>query len=85
MSKDKSERTPRSKGGMFYLAGKTPRSEGGVFYLQVRVADVEKTAFVEASRLAGLNMSAWVRERLRKAAREELLSFGKTVPFLNGK
>ena len=64
---------------------RTPSPKGGVFYLQVRVADVEKAAFVEAAGLAGLNMSAWVRERLRTAAREELLLYGKSVPFLNGK
>ena len=66
-------------------SGRVPRSKGGTVYLQVRVTNMEKAAFDEAGQLAGLSMSAWVRERLRKAAREELLSYGKTVPFLNGK
>jgi hypothetical protein len=50
--------------------------------LQVRVTDPEKAAFDTAADLAGLDMSAWVRERLRLAARSELEGYGKTVSFL---
>jgi uncharacterized protein (DUF1778 family) len=51
-------------------------------YLQVRVTDPEKEAFDAAADLAGLDMSAWVRERLRLAARNELGEYGKPVCFL---
>jgi uncharacterized protein (DUF1778 family) len=51
-------------------------------YLQVRVTDPEKTAFDAAANLAGLDMSAWVRERLRLAARNELQEYGKPVSFI---
>ena len=41
-------------------------------YLEVRLTVAEKQAFNEAAEVAGLALSAWVRERLRGAAREEL-------------
>jgi hypothetical protein len=37
----------------------------------------------QAANLAGLDMSAWVRERLRVAARNELREYGKPVVFLS--
>ena len=51
-------------------------------YLQVRVSDAEKEGFDQAAHLAGLEMSAWVRERLRIAARTELEGYGQTPTFL---
>lgn len=51
-------------------------------YLQVRVSEAEKSAFDAAADLAGLEMSAWVRERLRIVARKELMEGGRQVPFL---
>ncbi len=51
-------------------------------YLEVRLETAEKQAFKAAADLAGLALSAWVRERLREAAREELGSADKPVPFL---
>jgi uncharacterized protein (DUF1778 family) len=51
-------------------------------YLEVRVEAVEKSAFREAADIAGLALSAWVRERLREAARKELKSAGRVVAFL---
>ena len=51
-------------------------------YLQVRVSDPEKAAFDAAADLAGLDLSAWVRERLRAVARKELIDSGGQVPFL---
>lgn len=51
-------------------------------YLQLRVTESEKAAFDAAAELAGLSLAAWVRERLRLAAREELSGAGKPVPFL---
>ena len=50
--------------------------------LQLRLANDEKEAFQQASELAGLAVSAWVRERLRKAARLELQENGLQVPFV---
>jgi predicted HicB family RNase H-like nuclease len=52
-------------------------------YLEVRLDVREKTAFKEAADLAGLALSAWVRERLRQAARQELQASGRTVAFLD--
>ncbi len=64
--------------------GRPPKLKGSTKtrYLQVRVSDPEKAAFDTAAELAGLDMSAWVRERLRLAARTELEGYGKSVTFL---
>jgi uncharacterized protein (DUF1778 family) len=48
-------------------------------YLQVRVTDAEKGVFDRAAELAGIDTSAWVRERLRSIAREELEGAGETA------
>ena len=50
--------------------------------LEVRVSLPEKESFKEAAELSGLDLSAWVRERLRQSARKELESYGKTALFL---
>ena len=50
-------------------------------FLQVRVGDAEKQTFQAAADLAGLDVSAWVRERLRTVARRELEDAGLPVPF----
>jgi hypothetical protein len=52
--------------------------------LELRLEDAEKQAFRDAADLAGLPLSAWVRERLRHAARSELQEFGRPVGFLDG-
>jgi hypothetical protein len=52
-------------------------------YLEVRLDVQEKQAFKEAADLAGLAVSAWVRERLRQAARKELTDSGREVAFLS--
>jgi hypothetical protein len=51
-------------------------------YLEVRLSLDEKRAFKDAADFAGLALSAWVRERLRRAAREELERAGRQVAFL---
>jgi uncharacterized protein (DUF1778 family) len=51
-------------------------------YLDIRLEPVEKQAFKDAADVAGLDLSAWVRERLRAAARKELESVDRPVPFL---
>lgn len=50
--------------------------------LDMRVEAVEKQAFRTAANLAGLDLSAWIRERLRRAAWEELERAGQRAPFL---
>ncbi len=52
-------------------------------YLDVRLEPSEKEAFKRAAELSGLALSAWVRERLRRAARAELQDAGESVPFLS--
>jgi hypothetical protein len=51
-------------------------------YLDVRLESAEKQAFKEAADVAGIPLSTWVRERLRRAARQELEEVGRAVPFL---
>jgi predicted HicB family RNase H-like nuclease len=67
--------------------GRPPKRASQVkrHYLQVRVNPAEKAAFDAAADLAGLALSAWVRERLRVAARTELLASGLPIPFLEAK
>ena len=60
-------------------AGSVSRKES---YLQVRVSPDEKEGFETAASLSGLGVSAWVRERLRRVAREELEQAKVGVPFL---
>lgn len=50
--------------------------------MELRLTDEEKESFREAAELAGMPLSAWVRTRLRQAARGELEGFGRPVRFL---
>jgi antitoxin component of RelBE/YafQ-DinJ toxin-antitoxin module len=50
--------------------------------LKIRLGPEEKQAFQDAAELAGVALSAWIRERLRKAARHELEEAGLRIPFL---
>jgi hypothetical protein len=54
-------------------------------YLEIRLESVEKQAFRDAAQNAGLDLSAWVRERLRVVARIELEAADKPVAFLANK
>lgn len=58
------------------------RDKAKAEYLEVRLEVAEKEAFRDAAGLAGLPLSAWVRERLRRAARQELEESGRPVAFL---
>ena len=51
-------------------------------YLDVRLDVFEKKSFKDAANLAGVPLSTWVRERLRNAARRELIEAGHSVAFL---
>lgn len=53
-----------------------------VEYLDVRLDAGEKEAFWDAANLAGVPLSVWVRERLRAAARRELIEAGRKIAFL---
>lgn len=50
--------------------------------LKLRMSPLEKETFQKAADLAGIPVSAWVRDRLRRAARRELQDASLTVPFL---
>jgi uncharacterized protein (DUF1778 family) len=52
-------------------------------YMEVRLDILEKQVFQEAAVVAGLSLSAWVRNRLRQAARAELAVLGRRVAFLD--
>jgi hypothetical protein len=49
----------------------------------LRMDSAEKAAFTEAADLSGIPLAAWMRERLRVAARIELEGAGRSVAFLN--
>ena len=50
-------------------------------YIQVRATDAERETFGMAADLEGLSMSAWIRNRLRAAAKNELAAAGKKAPI----
>ena len=54
-------------------------------YLEVRLEAADKATFKDAADLAGLPLTAWVRERLRRAARKELEEAKLPVRFLDEK
>ena len=56
------------------------RAKGAL--IQFRVNDAEKQAFGDAAELDGKKLSEWMRDRLRRLAREELVAHGRTVAFL---
>jgi hypothetical protein len=41
-------------------------------YLEIRIEAADKKTFRDAAELAGMDLSAWVRERLRGVAHREL-------------
>jgi uncharacterized protein (DUF1778 family) len=47
----------------------------------LRMTEEEKQAFQDAAELAGLDLAAWVRTVLRKAAAKELSDAGQAVAF----
>ena len=52
-------------------------------YIELRVEEGEKQSFRDASDAAGMAMSAWIRDRLRRAARKELEDLKLPVAFLD--
>lgn len=53
--------------------------------VRIRVDSDERQAFQQAAELAGISVSAWMRERLRRAARIDLTDAGQQVPFVRTK
>jgi uncharacterized protein (DUF1778 family) len=53
-------------------------------YIEIRCGEAEKEAFRAAAEASGLALSAWIRERLRRAARKELEDLAMPVAFLHG-
>jgi hypothetical protein len=64
--------------------GRPPKGSGEKKdeYLEVRLETNEKQAFNEAAKLAGLQLSTWVRARLRVIARKELEDADLPVAFM---
>jgi len=50
--------------------------------LNIRLQPLEKKAFSDAAKLAGIDVSAWVRERLRRSAIRELEDAAIPIAFL---
>jgi hypothetical protein len=49
---------------------------------EIRMSAAEKQAFSEAAQLDGKKLSEWIRDRLRRTARQELQEAGLNVAFL---
>ena len=50
--------------------------------MQIRLDAAEKQAFADAAAMDGKDLSEWVRDRLRRLARQELEQAGKPVAFI---
>jgi len=57
-----------------------PKGHGRDKLLQVRVQGREYVSFKEAAESSGLDLSAWVRERLLQAAKKELRPYKENHP-----
>ncbi len=64
--------------------GRPPKGSGKVkgIRLDMRLNEAEKEGFRAAAELSGLDLSAWIRERLRAVAWKELAKAGRPIPFL---
>lgn len=53
--------------------GRPPKPPGETLgeLLQIRIADDERAAYQQAADKTGMTFSAWVRDRLNKAARRD--------------
>lgn len=61
----------------------TPDGKRKSLYLQVRIQGQERQAFKSAADLCGLEVSGWVRLRLREAAIKDLAAAGKKIAFIS--
>jgi uncharacterized protein (DUF1778 family) len=64
--------------------GRPPKGSDQVkgIRLDMRIMPTEKQGFKAAAELAGLELSSWIRERLRYAAKKELDQAGQPIPFI---
>lgn len=53
--------------------------------LEIRLAPGGKEAFQKAAEISGVPLSSWMREMLRRIARQELEDAGEQIPFLGKK
>jgi uncharacterized protein (DUF1778 family) len=53
--------------------------------IEFRLGVDEKEAFLRAAEIVGLPVASWIRQHLRKAAREELEQVGEKVPFFQSR
>lgn len=53
--------------------------------MRLRIEETEKDGFQQAAALSGLSLSAWARERLRRAAVRELEEASLPIPFIEFK
>jgi hypothetical protein len=51
-------------------------------FVKIRLSDAEKRGFEKAADRAGISLSAWMRERLRRAAIRELEDASLPIPFI---
>jgi Protein of unknown function (DUF1778) len=63
-------------------APKKPVSRSKGDHIQFRVNAAEKEAFEKAADLDGKKLSEWIRDRLRRDAKQELEEHGQPVPFI---
>jgi hypothetical protein len=52
-------------------------------FVKIRLTESEKEGFEMAADAAGISLSAWMRERLRRAAIRELEEASKPIPFIS--
>jgi uncharacterized protein (DUF1778 family) len=62
--------------------GRPPNTVNKADHLQIRVDSAEKQAFTDAAALVGQSVSVWVRDQLRRVARQQLEEAGQPVAFL---
>ena len=53
-------------------------------FVKIRLSEKEKDGFEQAADHAGISLSAWMRERLRRAAIRELEEASMPIPFIGG-
>jgi uncharacterized protein (DUF1778 family) len=51
-------------------------------FVKIRLSQAEKQGFERAADLVGNSLSAWMRERLRRAAIRELEEASQPIPFV---
>ena len=61
---------------------RSPANRKKTGFLKIRIQTSEKDAFQQAADIGGTPLSAWVRDRLRRAAIKELEEIGVRAPFL---